>query len=973
MIVLLSTLALWSVPDAESVGIDWRGAEWVGGGSELRADMELPAKVNHAIAYASGVGAMELHINGKKVGDHYMDPGQTATDQRVLYVSFEVTDLLRPGQNAIGARLGNGKFGYLDMYANRTLANDQSGDATRALLLLFVATLDDGSSLTLTTNASGGWMYRAGPIVCDPEIGIEAITSRALLTSCVRSSPEQVYDHMWHGEIFDSRLALPGWDDAPLSSFPSSAQWRPAKRMTPNVGALTPQSMPPIRVVESLAPVATRHLGDSRVVFDFGQNMAGFTSLTFRPPWSAALPSVPSTHERRVVMLKLVHAELADATGAANNFYYPGMEHGLPGGTSATCSMTDWYAHRWYECANQTTAYIFDADAPNAHATPSTLASAISYSPTFTYHGFQVAMLSASLILPNGTHAPLPADLAASFPWGGSVTAHRAHSDLTRLETVRLGSGPSLLGRIFNATIASHTSQLWSIPTDCPQREKRGWMGDAGISSSSLNTFYDSLSFHSNFMRLIADEQRKGCADQPSVYVPHAKFQHGPCVSPDPNVSAKVYYNGSVPDVVPFSTGPYGSNPGTTDWQAAYIMMAHSVLEHNGEAAYPILHELWPSLAALMSYFDRLCDHKTGLLLAGARGDWVPPSGQTTKTPAEVVAAFTHTLCVSHMRDIAAALGLDDERDQYAKRLASNQKAFDQHFKTSVDATRGESHPQQGIMHTPCCYSSGSQASNLFALRIGAVPPERLNATLAALVISFGDAPHLDVGIFGTTYVFDVLRAHDLDDLGMRVLSQATHPSFGYMIAMGGTTLWESWEGTATREIPEGSSRNHIMFGGGVNRFLAASASGLAQLEGEHGWGAVHVKIAPWVLRQLQEASGERHTSRGILRVAWRYENRTNGSGRLLLNVSVPDGARGVVDVPLLNGASAAEFTSVTGTDGVSVGLACEGEAGGSYRTISCRQVRGSGDGFLRVAVSMGQHAFIAQHGASPTGFERVV
>ena len=94
---------------------------------------------------------------------------------------------------------------------------------------------------------------------------------------------------------------------------------------------------------------------------------------------------------------------------------------------------------------------------------------------------------------------------------------------------------------------------------DCPQREKRGWMGDAGLSASSLATFYSSATFHANFLRLIADDQRKGCWQQRPVQVFVALptvFQHGPCVSPDPNMSAIAYYDGSVPDVVPWTTGP---------------------------------------------------------------------------------------------------------------------------------------------------------------------------------------------------------------------------------------------------------------------------------------------------------------------------------------------------------------------------------------------------------------------------------
>ena len=109
-------------------------------------------------------------------------------------------------------------------------------------------------------------------------------------------------------------------------------------------------------------------------------------------------------------------------------------------------------------------------------------------------------------------------------------------------------------------------SDVGSIPTDCPQREKRGWMGDAGITSASLQQFYDSFSFHANFLRLIVDNQIKGCTDQPQTTI------SGPCTVK--SGSAAAYFNGSVPDVVPFSTSPYGGNPGTTDWQVLCVLDA---------------------------------------------------------------------------------------------------------------------------------------------------------------------------------------------------------------------------------------------------------------------------------------------------------------------------------------------------------------------------------------------------------------
>jgi alpha-L-rhamnosidase len=133
-------------------------------------------------------------------------------DERALFVTFNLTKLLHPGRNnALGAQLGNGKWGYLDIYANRSAVADQSGDSTRAFLMLLEVSFDNGTKLRRTTQpgSEGGWYSRHGPIV---------------------------YDHLWHGEIYDRRLELsPPWATAPLADYPAGSWAKPARDMRPKV------------------------------------------------------------------------------------------------------------------------------------------------------------------------------------------------------------------------------------------------------------------------------------------------------------------------------------------------------------------------------------------------------------------------------------------------------------------------------------------------------------------------------------------------------------------------------------------------------------------------------------------------------------------------------------------------------------------------------------------------------------------
>ena len=997
-------------PDA----VAWADSDWIGGGSELRTDWRLSSTspIVRARAYAAGLGAFELFVNGKKVGDHLMDAGQAVWDEKVLYVGFNVTQLLHGGTlNAVGARLGNSKYGYLDMFVNRSALGDQSGDSSRCFRLLLVATLADGSELTLRSDAnSGEWKSRHGAIV---------------------------YDHLWQGEMYDSRQEAAGgprgWIDGskPMESYP--AGYTPAAAMHPAAGRMFPQLMPGIRVVDSYEAQSTV-VHNATVLFDFGLNMAGYTTLNLEPSTIRKALAMHRLHRvgTTTLIVRVKHTETEDATGIPYNNYYPGVGQKAD---SKTCNMSDWYEHKWGQCANQTDAFIFEIDSATVPARE-----VISYTPSMTYHGFRFAQVTVSELVRNGNNS-FEVALAAA-PFGVALTAHRVNSDLRPLTKVHFGESlarnsdgdkaapeqAQLLQQIFNATLASHLSQLWSIPTDCPQREKRGWMADGGLSASSLATFYDSEAFHTNFLRLIRDNQRKGCLVQPitshdqpcSCNSAHGAVAQAACRNAS---SVASWFNGSVPDVVPFTTAPYGNNPGTVDWQIAYVQVARALLLHFGDRAVPALADLWDSLHLFMQYLEKLVDESTGLLLLGARGDWIPPKLQLYPTPSGSVAAFTHTLCLSYMAEIAQAVGRTDDAAHYLKRFQSNQKSHHKQFFNGQDAASASSSNADQVR---CCYGKGSQASNIFALHLGAVPEEYMNDTLGMLVASirdrnasapalgrsslsppleitaapavagadhqqWGSGSHLDVGIFGITYAFEVLHAHGLDAVALEVLTETSYPSFGYMMSQAATTLWETWGGTRT-ETEGHSSRNHIMFGGGVNRFLAAAVGGLGvdtrplallrsdvsqrgEVSSIGGWRKLVVKPAPAALRLVGSGGITRRLPSGEASVHWKLA----GGDKLELNLTVPAHVVAEVHLPLLSllpqsmgvqseSESGRGATAIVGSCRIRCGvdLRAELSAAGCGQVSGARcQQRADGEHALRLVVGPGRYRLSSSPGVS--------
>jgi len=150
---------------------DWR-AKWVAGGKLLRREFELPASVKRAFVHVTGLGYYELRINGRKVGDRVLDPLWTDYNKRVLYATYDVTDYLKQGRNAIGIMLGRGR--YIKAYGY--------DEVLKAILQLRVE-LADGRVVEVVTDES--WRAADGPIV---------------------------EDDVYNGEVYDATREFEGWD-----------------------------------------------------------------------------------------------------------------------------------------------------------------------------------------------------------------------------------------------------------------------------------------------------------------------------------------------------------------------------------------------------------------------------------------------------------------------------------------------------------------------------------------------------------------------------------------------------------------------------------------------------------------------------------------------------------------------------------------------------------------------------------------
>jgi alpha-L-rhamnosidase len=251
----------YSSPASFTTGLfnenDWKG-KWIAGAEEassplLRKEFYLKDQIRRAVVYVSGLGYYEMYINGRKVGDHLLDPATTYYDDdmslgigsRVLYVGYDITEQLKQGQNALGIMLGNGWYSAEDDIPPSP-SHRTPYDSQPVLILQMNIELTSGENIQIVSDES--FRTTAGPIL---------------------------YNDYSNGERYDSRLEKSGWSGAGYKD----SHWSAARAVKGPRGKLVAQTMPAIKVTNALKPVRILNPEQNVYVFDFGQAFTGWCSL----------------------------------------------------------------------------------------------------------------------------------------------------------------------------------------------------------------------------------------------------------------------------------------------------------------------------------------------------------------------------------------------------------------------------------------------------------------------------------------------------------------------------------------------------------------------------------------------------------------------------------------------------------------------------------------------------------------------
>ena len=650
------TVSRWSPAQWWETGLfkdsDWGNSQWIGqpgpAGENpapyLRKEFTVNGKIKRARIYAAGIGYADIHLNGNLVAATERDPGYTNFNKRILYVSYDVTQNLKPGANALGAILGTG---WYDVHDVATWHFERAPWRGRPRLRLLLAIdYQDGRRELAPSDAT--WRVTDGPIRTD---GI------------------------YTGELYDARREMPGWDRPGFAS----QNWKSASLMEAPKGVLAARRCPPVATGEVITPKVVTEPVPGIYVVDFGQNFAGHVRL-----------KVKSRPGQKITMR---YSERLDRDGMIQR-----------------SEIDTFMAKQTPPQPFQTDTYICKGGGVET------------FEQRFSYSGFRFVEMRGV------PHAP-DADM---------VQGVFAHTDLK--SAGRFSSSDSTINKIQCATLYSYLSNAQSIVTDCPQREKNGWTGDAQLACEAGLMNFQSPTLYTKWLDDLADDQDA---------------------------------NGLVSLIVPSNGWGHGSfNPA---WDSAYLIVADDLYRYCADRR--VLSNHFDHLARYVDALYR--ETKDGVIPFDSLGDWLPWS---TVTPSQ----FSSTIYLHEDAKIlakaATVLGKKDLAKKYEDMANTVYEAFN---KAYYDA------PNQG-------YSNNSQTANSMALFFNMVPKASRAGVFSSLVKNVETQGHIDTGILGAKYILRVLSQGGRTDLAYKLVTRKEVPSWAAWIGQGATTLWEDWKGESS-------------------------------------------------------------------------------------------------------------------------------------------------------------------------------
>jgi hypothetical protein len=587
------------------------------------------------------------------------------------------------------------------------------------------------------------------------------------------------FNNIFAGEDFDARLVQNGWDQP---GFKPDSKWTAAIETSGPGGTLKCLSCaaPPIRAIEVLKPVAANVLSTNVTVYDLGQN----ASMMPRIRVSGASGS----------FVRIIPSELLNPDGTVDR---------------RSCTQ-DGVRPAWWQ-------YTLKGGGEE------------NWFPKFFYQGCRYLQVELHTSADGGPPPKLEAI--------EGVVVHSSSKPIGEFTCSN-----TLFNRIYKLVRWAQRGNMMSLMTDCPHREKLGWLEQTHLNGPSLRYNFDMAALFQKTMNDMADSQLE---------------------------------NGFVPNIAPeyFIAGQTNLSNGfrnSPEWGGAFIMVPWQQYQFDGDTA--LLRRNYENMKRYVAFLGSTA---TNHIVTAGLGDWYDlgpksPWGSQLTPPALTATAFyQHYNWI--LARIAALLGKPDEARQFDELAEQIRMAFNEKF---FNPTNGQ-------------YSTGSQCANALPLVMNIVEPTNRASVLNAIVAdvrSRGNA--LTAGDVGYRYLLRALAENGRSDVIFDMNNQSEKPGYGYQLKMGATSLTEKWDSG----VGSFGSQNHFMLGQ-INEWFFHDLAGIAN--DPESAGFKKIVIHPAIVGDLAWVKGKYNSVRGPITTEWKRDAKN-----FTLNLTIPPNITATVFLP---------------------------------------------------------------------------
>ena len=792
----------------------------------LRTDFSTGAgkSVSKAKLYVTSMGANEVYINGERVGEDWFGPGDSQFRETICYYAYDVTGMIRKGENSMGAILSPGWF---TDYMTFTPANFNFFGDNEALLAKLVITYSDGTGVTIVTDPDKWKVYKDGPIE---------------------------YGSFFQGERYNAlketdisvKDDVNGW----TTSAYDDSEWTAAEIITPrewidfDIVARYDQAVQVVETLEALEVMDIHSDDEHTYTYNMGVNMVGVPSITIPKGWLNSGDTVILRYGEQVYPgFQGDDQEYIDLYG------YNGDGRGIAGRILTET----------YRAALATDFYVAQGS------------DKVVIQPRTTYRGYQYIQITVP-----GHTGPLPLKNVQ----GLVLSSDRMPTGTYETTTNDDNKTGSLVNRLFLNIQRSQLGNFFTIPTDCPQRNERmGWTGDAQAYTRTGTYNSDSRNFFRQWMVALRNDQGIGSdTDAPGgigstvptfntsddtsfpdgttwaaavCMVPWQLYiQYGDKQILEENIETMMLWLNGM-DYYDFSddyTYLSSKTTGLSDWLA---MDSHTPAELVNNAIYIYMMEVTAIMAETIGrddYASVLRDRHDK-----AKAEWNevyvdPESGRTRNADGTIIHSQT-----SYATPLNFNTFSDDnlvKAQDYLAELAANPSSSN----TNPDGT-------------PVLYPARRGRFGGFG---GGEPQAAENDFLPYTITT---------GFSGTPNILPALSRAGKVSEAYSMFTCTDYTSWLYPVKMGATSIWERWNGyeAAFSRNNQNSmnSFNHFALGA-VGQWMYEYQLGITSdhLDGEAGYK--HFVLQPQAGGNYTSLTGSYESNYGTISSTWNADGKGN-------------------------------------------------------------------------------------------------